>query len=138
MKDTKKNVLQMPEELIADMNAHLPGDLTIRDIQTLVGTRKFKVLFYANETLLNSDTMDIELSNRSANALKREGFHTVGDLLACQDLSEQLGRIRNCGAKSKSEIMGRLFFYQYSLIPMERRTDYMMKILELNGIRKIS
>lgn len=28
MKDQEKNVLRMPEELIIDMNEHLPGNLT--------------------------------------------------------------------------------------------------------------
>ena len=43
MKEKSRNVLRMPEELILDMNAHLPGDLTIQDIQELMRGKKFKV-----------------------------------------------------------------------------------------------
>lgn len=135
MKEQEKNVLKMPEELIIDMNSHLPGDLTIADIQRLLRGRTFRVCFYMNDTLMNSDIADMDMSVRATNALKRAGFHTVGDILSRDDFIDELGKIRNCGAKSKSEIMGRLFFYQYSLIPTDRRTAYMNRILSLNGIR---
>lgn len=134
MKEQEKNVLKMPEELIIDMNSHLPGDLTINDIQTLLRGRSFKVCFYMNDALMNSDIADMDMSVRATNALKRAGFYTVGDILRRDDFIEILGKIRNCGAKSKSEIMGRLFFYQYSLISSDRRTAYMRRIMELNGI----
>lgn len=35
MREKSRNVLRMPEELILDMNEHLPGELTIQDIQRL-------------------------------------------------------------------------------------------------------
>lgn len=136
MKEQEKNVLRMPEELIIDMNAHLPGDLTIADIQRLLSGRTFKVCFYMNDALMNSDIADMDMSVRATNALKRAGFYTVGDILRRDDFIETLEKIRNCGAKSRSEIMGRLFFYQYSLIPSDRRTVYMNRILALNGINK--
>lgn len=136
MKDQEKNVLRMPEELIIDMNSHLPGDLTISDIQRLVRGRSFKVCFYMTDELMNSDIADLDMSVRATNSLKRAGFLTVGDILRKDDFIEMLSKIRNCGAKSKSEIMGRLFFYQYVLIPTDRRTAYMNRILAINGIRK--
>lgn len=135
MKDEEKNVLRMPEELIVDMNEHLPGELTIRDIQELVRGRSFKVCFYMTDELVHSDIVDMDMSVRATNALKRAGFYTVGDILRSNNFIETLATIRNCGAKSRSEIMGRLFFYQYSLIPCERRTAYMNRILALNGIK---
>lgn len=137
MKDQEKNVLRMPEELIIDMNEHLPGDLTIEDIKKLCQGKPFRVSFICDNALMNTDIADmLDLSFRSSNALRRAGYRTVGDLIETEDLFENLGRIRNCGAKSRAEIMGRLFFYQYSLIPKEKRTIYLYRILELNGIKQ--
>lgn len=138
MKNQEKNVLKMPEELIIDMNEHLPGDLTISDIQRLFRGRPFKVCFYLTEELLDSDVVEMDLSVRATNALKRAGFFTVGDILRADALADILGKIRNCGEKSKAEIMGKLFFYQYSLISSDRRTAYMNRLLAINGIRKRS
>ena len=135
MKEKSRNVLRMPEELILDMNAHLPGDLTIQDIQELMRGKQFKVLFRCSEALMGTDVSDLlDLSVRASNALKRAGFQTVGDLITRVESFDEIAKIRNCGATSLSEIMGRLFFYQYSLIPKEKRSEYMQTILQLNGI----
>ena len=135
MKERSRNVLRMPEELILDMNAHLPGDLTIQDIQELMRGKQFKVLFRCSEALMSTDVSDLlDLSVRASNALKRAGFQTVGDLITRVESFDEIAKIRNCGATSISEIMGRLFFYQYSLIPKEKRSEYMQTILHLNGI----
>lgn len=135
MKDQEKNVLRMPEELIIDMNEHLPGNLTMEDIQLLLKGKPFKAIFICNDTLMNTEVVDmLDLSVRSCNALRRAKFNTIGDILTQVGSLKELRNIRHCGAKSISEIMGKLFFYQYSLIPKERRTDYMKEILKLNGI----
>ena len=81
MKEEKRSVLQMPEDLIVDMNENLPGDLTMEDIQTVVKGKSFKVIFYMNEALLSTDFADMDLSVRSSNALKRAGYHTIGELI---------------------------------------------------------
>ena len=135
MKERSRNVLRMPEELILDMNAHLPGDLTIQDIQELMRGKQFKVLFRCSEALMGTDVSDLlDLSVRASNALKRSGYQTVGDMKTRVESFDEIAKIRNCGATSISEIMGRLFFYQYSLIPKEKRSEYMQTILQLNGI----
>ena len=135
MKERSRNVLRMPEELIIDMNSHLPGDLTIYDIQTLVRGKKFKVLFKCSDALMHTDISEmLDLSVRASNSLKRAGFQTVGDLITKVESFDEIAKIRNCGATSLSEIMGRLFFYQYSLISKDKRSEYMQTILHLNGI----
>lgn len=84
---------------------------------------------------MGTDVSDLlDLSVRASNALKRAGFQTVGDLITRVESFDEIAKIRNCGATSISEIMGRLFFYQYSLIPKEKRSEYMQTILQLNGI----
>ena len=135
MKERSRNVLRMPEELIIDMNSHLPEGLTIQDIQTLVRGKKFKVLFKCSDALMHTDISEmLDLSVRASNSLKRAGFQTVGDLITKVESFDEIAKIRNCGATSLSEIMGRLFFYQYSLIPKGKRSEYMQTILHLNGI----
>jgi len=135
MTSQEKNILRMPQELIEDMNSHLPGRLTIRDLQTLRAGKPFKAVFYYTDTFMNTDISDmLDLSVRSSNALKRAGYRTVGDLIDRLDSLEDLQTIRNCGAKSRYEIMGKLFFYQYMQIPVEKRTAYMQAILALNGV----
>ncbi|GEM_PF-1178779 len=133
MKESKKN-LQMPENLIADMNEHLPGDLTIKDIQRLFRGKKFKVWFIMNDALMNSPIDAVDLSMRASNTLKRAGFITVGDMINSLQSFDDLHRFRGCGATTISEIHGKMFFFQYSLIDQNQRTSYMKKIMEINGI----
>lgn len=135
MKEEKKSVLQMPEELIIDMNENLPGRLTIQDIQTIMRGRNIKVPFYVTNEMRISDVSDMDISPRAVNALKRGGFNTVGDILERIDGQDDLKKLRSCGAKTIAEIMGRLFFYQYSLIAKDRRKAYMQRVLSLNGIQ---
>ncbi|MDK6900665.1 DNA-directed RNA polymerase subunit alpha C-terminal domain-containing protein, partial [Streptococcus agalactiae] len=49
---------------------------------------------------------DLDLQSRSYNALKREGIHTVGELVARSEAD--LLDIRNFGAKSIEEIKAKL------------------------------
>ena len=51
---------------------------------------------------LNLPVEDLELSVRSYNCLKREGIHTVGELVARSE--EDLLDIRNFGSKSIDEV----------------------------------
>ena len=133
----KKSPLQMPEKLILDMNEKLPGNLTMSDIKVLFKGRPFKIIVYLSPDLMETDVEYLELSVRSTNALRRAGFFTVGDVVTRITSYKDLERIRNCGKTSVSEIMGRLFFYQYSLIPSERRNNYLFRILSINGIKSI-
>ena len=134
MKEEKRSVLQMPEDLIVDMNENLPGDLTMEDIQTGVKGISFKVIFYMNEALLSTDFADMDLSVRSSNALKRAGYHTIGELIENIESFSELEKIKNCGKTSVYEISGRLFFYQYSQLSKDKRQQYLMDVLKLNGI----
>lgn len=75
---------------------------------------------------------DLLLSERSKNALKRAGYHTVGALAKALAGGMDLKSIRNCGSKSIREIMEQLFLYQYySLLP-EQRNDYLLEVVVMN------
>ena len=74
----------------------------------------------------------LDLSPRAFNSLKRAGYSTIGELAEAIASGTEIGRIRNCGAKSRREIMEKLFFYQYSVLPKEKRADYVEKTVRLN------
>lgn len=93
---------------------------------------KLRFPIYINESLMETDLDALELSVRSSNCLHRAGYHTVGELVEAIESSEDLKKIRNCGAKSIDEIMEQLFFYQYNLLGNERKIRYINKVLELN------
>lgn len=93
---------------------------------------KLRYLIYINERLMETELEALELSVRSSNCLHRAGYRAIGELVDAIESSEDLKKIRNCGAKSIDEIMGQLFCYQYSLLPNERKICYINKVLELN------
>ena len=55
---------------------------------------------------LNRSVEELELSVRSYNCLKREGIHTVGELISRSE--QDLLDIRNFGAKSIDEVKAKL------------------------------
>lgn len=136
-KSDKKSNLQIPEDLIRDMNDHLPGDLTIKELQRLFYGKVFKVWFIRSEAMMNTPIDAVDLSVRASNTLKRAGFQTIGDLLDGITSFDDLKKSRGCGVTTLQEIKGKLFFYQYSRILPEKRYEYMNKILEINGIRTV-
>ena len=93
---------------------------------------KLRYPVYINEKLRNTDLEALELSVRSSNSLHRAGYKTIADLVEAIDSSEDLKRIRNCGAKSIDEIMEQLFCYQYCQFDTEQKIKYINKVLELN------
>lgn len=80
MKEEKKSVFQMPEELIIDMNENLSWRLTIQDIQAIVCGRNIRVTFYVTNEMRISTVLDMDISPRAVNALKRGEFKTVEDI----------------------------------------------------------
>ena len=93
---------------------------------------KLQYPIYINEKLRNTELDALELSVRSSNCLHRAGYTTIGELVEAIESSEDLKRIRNCGAKSIDEIMEQLFCYQYSLLDTSQKIKYIQKVLQLN------
>ena len=46
--------------------------------------------------------------------------------------SDDLRKIRNCGARSIDEIMEKLFCYQYGQLDEGEKVKYINKVLEMN------
>ena len=118
--------------IVEEMNRVLNG-ITIEDIQILKGTH-FKFPVYLSEAYMNNDIMDMELSVRSYNCLKRAGIQTVGDLVNRIDKEDDLKSFRNLGMKSAKEILFGLFTNQFAQLDNDRRKSYMEKVLRMNGI----
>lgn len=131
MKNAQRN---LTEAVLEDMNANLPGRLTMSDIARIRNGRPLRIPFIMNSELMSSDIACMELSVRAYNSLRRAGFNTVGDIVNGINSTEDLAKIRNCGRTSISEISCKLYAFQYSLIPKEKKQAYMLKIMRMNGI----
>ncbi len=82
-----------------------------------------------SETLIEA----LDLSPRAYNSLKRAGYATIGDLATAIAGGTELSKVRNCGTKSRREIMEKLFLYQYSCIPQEKKAKYILEVVQMNA-----
>ncbi len=98
---------------------------------------KFFFNIYLNSRMSETPLEALELGVRAYNSLKRAGFSTVGDLTEAIAGGVQISRLRNCGAKSCREIMEKLFLYQYSSLPQEKRADYIMEVVRMNAGKRV-
>ena len=79
-----------------------------------------------------ADIEALDLGVRAYNGLKRAGYNTVGQLVAGITSGEDIRRIRNCGVKSYSEIMERLFLYNLVNIQEGKREQFILDTIEKN------
>ena len=119
-----------------EMNNYLEGT-TIEEV--LVRNRKlfhFKVMFTDEQLRQDIDVLD--LSVRAYHCLKRNGLATLDSLVNSIYTKEdatskrQLLRFRNLGRNTADEILMKLFYYQFHVLPDSRKKDYMQLILEAN------
>ncbi len=80
----------------------------------------------------------LDLGVRAYNSLKRAGYSTIGELAEAIASGTDISRIRNCGSKSRREIMEKLCLYQYSVLPQEKKNKYIMEVMELNAAKGIN
>ena len=122
--------------VLQEMNNYLEGT-TIEEI--LMANRKlfrYRVSFTHEELQQEIDVLD--LSARASNCLKRYGFHTLDHLVngvyTKDDATSkrQLLRIRNLGKGTADEILLKLFFYQFQILPETSRKAYMKQVQEVN------
>jgi DNA-directed RNA polymerase alpha subunit len=97
---------------------------------------KFFFKIYLNSKMSETPIEALELGVRAYNSLKRAGYSTIGDLAESIASGTEISKIRNCGSKSCREIMEKLFLYQYSLIPQEKKANYILEIVQMNADRK--
>ena len=94
--------------------------------------RWFHFPFYLTEAMEHTSVESLELGVRANNALRRSGFHTIGDLAHAIDEGFDLKSVRSCGARSIREIMEGLFFYQYNQMSPEKQKEYLLKVVIWN------
>jgi DNA-directed RNA polymerase alpha subunit len=97
---------------------------------------KFFFKVYLNSRMSETPIEALDLSPRAYNSLKRAGYATIGNLAEAIASGSEIRRIRNCGSKSCREIMEKLFLYQYSLIPQEKKANYILDVVQMNADRK--
>ncbi len=97
---------------------------------------KFYFNFYLNQKMRETPIEALDLGVRAYNSLKRAGYSSVGDLAEAISSGIEIGKIRNCGAKSCKEIMEHLFLYQYECLPLEKRESYLQSVIALNASKK--
>ncbi len=112
-------------------------------VETLAGTglhekkgAKLYFNFYLNSRAEETPIEVLDLGMRAYNSLKRAGYSTIGELAAAIAGGTEIGRIRNCGAKSCREIMEKLFLYQYNVLPQEKREGYVREVILLNAAKR--
>ncbi len=96
---------------------------------------KFFFNMYLNSKMSETPIEALDLGVRAYNSLKRAGYGTVGDLAEAIASGTEISKIRNCGTKSCREIMEKLFLYQYSALPQEKKADYIVQTVRLNAIK---
>lgn len=97
---------------------------------------KFFFNVYLNSKMSETPIEALDLGVRAYNSLKRAGYGTIGELAEAIASGVEISKIRNCGTKSRREIMEKLFFYQYNVLPQEKRSNYIMEVMELNAAKK--
>ena len=97
---------------------------------------KFFFNIYLNSKMSETPIEALVLGVRAYNSLKRAGYSTIGDLAESIASGTEISKIRNCGSKSCREIMEKLFLYQYSLIPQEKKANYILDVVQMNADRK--
>lgn len=129
-------MIELNESVLREMNCYL-NDTTIEEI--LIRNRKmfhFKVMFTSEQMAQDIDVLD--LRPRAYNCLKRYGYNTVGDVINGVETREeesskrQLLKIRNLGRNTAEEILMKIFYYQFLVLPDEKKCDYMQKIVTAN------
>lgn len=129
-------MIELNESVLREMNRYL-NDTTIEEI--LIRNRKmfqFKVMFTSEQMAQDIDVLD--LRPRAYNCLKRYGYNTVGDVVNGVETREeesskrQLLKIRNLGRNTAEEILMKIFYYQFLVLPDEKKCDYMQKIVTAN------
>ena len=103
------------------------------DLHEKKGGRFFYTM-YLSEKMEKEDIDALELSVRARNGLRRADIHTVGELAIRIAQGEDIRKIRNCGAKSYSEIREKLFIFNLVHIPEKRREQYILDTIEKNKL----
>ncbi|MCR5147779.1 MAG: hypothetical protein K6C35_02300 [Eubacterium sp.] len=129
-------MIKLDENVTSKMNEYLEGD-TIEAILL----RNKKIFHYSvmlTPAQMNQDIDVLDLSQRAHNCLRRYGFNTVGKLIngvhtrEDETSKKQLLKVHSLGKNTAEEILIKLFYYQFLVLPEGRRKEYMQEVAETN------
>ncbi len=92
----------------------------------------FRFVVYQGLYFMNGDLTNLDLSVRSYNVLRRQGFETVNDMVNSVERFDDFAKIRNLGRRSSEEIMLKLFLQTYEHLKPEKRKAYLDKVRAMN------
>lgn len=124
------------QRITREMNRYLDG-ITIEEL-LMIRQKRFFNEVRLSEIQCKQEIMTLDLSQRAYNCLRRAGVNTVGQILdrfhdtGDQSSKKQLQQLKNLGKGTADEILMKLFFYQFSVLPEEKRSSYMKRVLEMN------
>lgn len=127
---------RLNENVMKEMNKYLDGT-TMEEI--LIRNKKmfhYSVMFTSEQ--MKQDIEVLDLKPRAYNCLRRYGFNTISHLVngvhtkENESSKKQLLRIKNLGKQTAEEILLKLFYYQFLILPDERKKEYMQEILLKN------
>lgn len=124
------------QKVTKEMNRYLDG-IRIEDLMAFRSDR-FYYEVRMSAAQCKQEIMTLDLSQRAYNCLRRAGIRTIGEILdGFHDTEEessrtQLQHLRNLGKGTADEILMKLFFYQFSILPEEKREAYMKRVVEMN------
>lgn len=96
------------------------------------GNVKFPII--EKKSFLETDIFSLDLDTRSSNGLKRNGFHTVQDVM---DNLDKLYKMRGCGSKSVNRILYGICSSYYRTLDAEGKLTYLNKVVKLNTEREM-
>ena len=132
-----KKKQELNEDVAREMNKYL-DDESIEEI-LIRNKKRFHYYVMFNQNQMKSDIEVLDLGARAYNCLKRAGCSTVGDLVRRFGTKEdatskgQLKNLRNLGATTADEILVKLFYYQFLVLPDDKKREYMHDIKVSNN-----
>ena len=133
---TEKDGKIINEKVMREMNRYLEGT-TVEEV--LLKNRKlfhFHVMFTNEQMEQGVDVLD--LSQRAYNCLRRNNIYTLGDLVNGAETNgeetskRRLLKFRNLGRKTSEEILLKMFYYQFMVLPEKRKNEYMQEVVLSN------
>ena len=96
-------------------------------------TGKMKFVVYQGMPEMDKDLVNLDLSVRPYNCLKRAGYDTINSFVNDIEHMENLARIRHMGRKSMYEVMVKLFLFTYENLKPQKRKSYLDMTIEINS-----
>lgn len=119
----------MKDIIIQEMSRY--SGISLKELMVKRGDH-FRFPVYMTPAFMDTDIDSLDLSFRSSNCLKKAGYFTIGALVENINGREELLKIRNMGKKSVSEVMEKLFCYQFSLLNDDMKKKFVTRVVELN------